>query len=220
MPFTLFDPGDFTIYRDVERPYIFCTPDRLIMDGDKIVAPLELKTAHFGAAKTWNKECPVGYLCQMQLQMYVLKCNVAYVAVLLEGRAFRWHRVARHQKFIDKMLAKLDRFWERYVIGREAPPTDFSQATADALARKYPAANGATVELPAELEPLIAEYDELTKTESAATKRKDEIKNLLKSKIGDARYGSFGSKDGFQWNGDGGKRTFRRAKNCPEPVSS
>ncbi len=217
--YSLHDPGDFTIYRDKERPHLFCTPDRLIMDGDRIIAPLELKTAHFGAAKKWDKECPIGYLCQMQYQMHILNCNVAYVAVLLEGRAFRWHRVPRHQRFIDKMLARVDRFWERHVIAREAPPTDFSEATSRALARQYPNASDAVAVLPDELQPLVAEYDELTAAESAATKRKDEIKNLLKSQIGDKRYGSFGGNDGFQWNGSDGKRTFRRAKKCPEPTA-
>ncbi len=205
-----------TVHRDASRGYVHATLDAQADDG----SPVELKTAHFAAAKVWRTEVPIGYLCQVQLQIHCTNASHGYIAVLKDGYEFAWHKVQRHQKFIDRLLRKLDYFWEHHVLTRQPPPTDFSQATADALARKYPTANGVAIELPDEFEPLVKEYDELTAAESAATKRKDAIKNLLKEKIGDNRYGVFTSGGGFQWNGADGKRTFRRAKKCPEPVAA
>jgi predicted phage-related endonuclease len=205
-----------TVHRDPERNYLHATLDAQADDG----SPVELKTAHFAQAKIWKNEVPLPYMVQVQHQIHVTGAKCGYIAVLKDGYEFAWHRVERHQKFIDRLLKRLDRFWGRYVKGREPPPTDFSRATADALARQYPASNGNCIELPAELESLVAEYDELTAAESAATKRKDEIKNLLKSKIGENQYGTFISGNGFQWAGKDGKRTFRRAKRCPEPTSA
>lgn len=205
----------FTITRDPNRQHVSCSLDALAGR-----APVQLKTAHFQAGKIWSKEVPLAYLCQCQMEIHITDADHAYIAVLIDGYGFRWHKIHRHQKFIDRLLKRIDHFWAEHVVKRQPPPTDYHSATTAALARKYPAANGSTVELPPELESLIAEYDELTAAESAATKRKDEIKNLLKEKIGDARYGSFGGKDGFQWNGTDGKRTFRRAKRCPEPTSA
>lgn len=204
-----------TVHRDPNRDYIHATLDAQTDMGE----PVELKTAHFAAAKVWKNEVPLPYMVQVQHQIHVTGAKSGYIAVLKDGYEFAWHKVDRHQSFIDKMLRRLDTFWERHVIAREAPPTDWLQATADALARKYPTANDTAVALPEDLEPLVKEYDEQTAAESAAKKRKDEIKNLIKSKMGDNRYGSFGSNDGFQWNGSDGKRTFRRAKKCPVPVA-
>jgi predicted phage-related endonuclease len=205
-----------SLWTDVERPFICATPDALTESGE----PVELKTAHFAAANIWATEVPPAYLCQVQHQIHVTQAACGYIAVLVDGYKFAWHRVLRHQRFIDSLLKRLERFWNEYVVKRVPPPTDYSKATSEALARKYPASNGKAIELPAELESLVAEYDELTKTESAASKRKDEIKNLLKEKIGDNEYGTFTSGTGFKWSGKDERRTFRRAKRCPEPTGA
>lgn len=201
--------------RDPERPYITASPDAMSADGE----PVELKTAHFAAAKIWATEVPPAYLCQVQHQIHVTNAKQGFIAVLVDGYQFAWHRVPRHQRFIDALLRRCDKFWNEYVVKRQPPPTDFSKATADALARKYPASNGSSIELDPELEPLVTEYDELTAAESAASRRKEEIKNLLKSKIGENQYGTFISGTGFQWSGKDERRTFRRAKRCPQPAA-
>lgn len=203
-----------TVHRDNQRPYLHATLDAQADDG----SPVELKTAHFAAAKIWKKECPLPYMVQMQHQIHVTGAAQGYIAVLKDGYEFAWHRVPRHQRFIDKLLKRLDYFWSEYVLKRQAPPTDYSEATAAALARKYPSSNGKAIELPAELQSLYSEYQEQTKQESSAKKRKAEIQNLLKERIGDYEYGSFGGSEGFKWAGDEGKRRFTRSAKCPEPV--
>lgn len=207
----------YTVHRDRERSYMHATLDAITDAGE----PIELKTAHFAAAKVWKNEVPLPYVIQVQHQLHVTGANQGYIAVLVDGYQFAWHKVVRHQRFIDRLLRRLDHFWNEYVVKRQPPPTDYSQATSQALARKFPDSHqGEVVELPSELEPLINEYDELTKTESAAKKRKAAIQNLLKERIGDHEYASFGSRDGFKWSGEEGKRRFTRSKSCPEPAHS
>src|SRR3990167_2326057 len=94
------DPGQYTIFRSTERPWLFCTPDRLIYDGDKLVAGLELKCAWYEAAKEWNDRVPLGYQIQGQHTMYVLGLEKLYFAALLNGCHFRWHLMRRHEGFL------------------------------------------------------------------------------------------------------------------------
>lgn len=212
---TICRDNGFVIYRSTERPHLHFSPDAMTGDGQ----PVQAKTAHFAAGKIWQKEVPLGYVCGLQQEIYISGADCGFIAVLIDGYGFRWHRVPRHQKFIDRLLKRLDHFWNEHVVKRQPPPTDYHSATTAALARKYPASNGTAVELPADLEPLYAEYDTLTKQESAAKKRKAEISNLLKERIGDHEYGSFGGNEGFKWAGKDGGRRFTRTARCPEPVS-
>ncbi len=205
----------YTVHRDANRQYVHATLDAIADDG----SPIEVKTAHFSQAKIWGKEVPLPYMVQVQHQIHVTGAKCGYIAVLKDGYEFAWHKVQRHQQFIDRLLRKLDHFWTQYVLTRQPPPTDFSQATADALARKFPTSNGNVVVLPDDCEPLYDEMKTLTATETAASKRKDEIKNYVRSIIGDARYGYLNSGKGFQWSGENGKRRFTLAERCPEPAS-
>lgn len=206
----------FTVYRDPDRPYVHATLDGMTDDGE----PVEAKTAHFAQAKIWGKEVPLPYMVQVQHQIHAARAKCGYIAVLKDGYEFAWHRVPRHQKFIDRLLKRIDYFWAHYVLTREPPPTDFSEATSDALARKYPTSNGSVVPLPDDCEPLYDEMKTLTATETAASKRKDWIKNYVRQQIGEHRYGYLPSGKGFQWSGDSGKRRFTQIERCPEPAAS
>lgn len=198
---------EFSIARDPAKPHISCS-----FDAFAGLAPTQLKTAHFAAGKIWMKEVPIGYLCQCQMEIHIADADHGYIAVLIDGYGFRWHKVHRHQKFIDRLLKRLDHFWFEFVVKRQPPPTDYHSATTAALARKYPTSNGKAVELPADLEPLYAEYDTLTKQESAAKKRKAEISNLVKQQIGDNEAGYFLSGQAFNWKGAEGSRRFTKGK--------
>lgn len=202
----------YSIARDPNRPHVSCSFDAIAG-----IAPVQLKTAHFQAGKVWAKEVPPAYLCQVQQEIHIADADFGYIAVLIDGYQFRWHKVPRHQRFIDRLLKRLDHFWFEHVQKRQPPPTDYHAATTAALARKYPASNGKAVELPPELEAMYAEYEALTVAESAAKKRKAEISNAIKERMGDHEYGSFGGSEGFKWSGSEGSRRFTRSKRCPEP---
>lgn len=197
-----------TVHWDVAREHIHATLDAQADDG----SPVELKTAHFAAAKVWGKEVPLQYMCQVQHQIHVTGAKCGYIAVLIDGYQFAWHRVPRHQTFIDRLMRRLDKFWEDHVVKRVPPPTDFSEATTAALLAKYPTGNGNAVELPSDLEPLYDEMEALTATEKSSGRRKDEIKNLIKPLIGEHTTGFFASGRAFKWAGENGSRRFTLGK--------
>jgi putative phage-type endonuclease len=205
-----------SVWRDPQRPYITATPDAISDKGE----PVELKTAHFGAAKVWKNEVPIAYMVQVQHQLHVTEAEQGFIAVLVDGYQFAWHRVKRHQVFIDRLIRKLEIFWKEYVLKRIPPPTDWSEATTKALLRKYPTANGSVVELPDEFEVLYDEMKSLTAAETAASRRKEEIKNAIRERMGDNRYGYLASGKGFQWSGENGSRRFTLTERCPEPSNS
>lgn len=206
-------PDNFKILRSLERPHVHATCDTLTVDGQ----PVQAKTAHFQAGKIWAKEVPLSYLCQLQVELYVTGAEFGYIAVLIDGYQFRWHKVPRHQVFIDRLLKRIDHFWNEYVIKRVPPPTDYHEATTKALLRKYPTANGSVVQLPDEFETLYEEMRSLTAAETAASKRKDEIRNVIRERMGAARYGYVANGKGFCWSGENGSRRFTLTERCPEP---
>lgn len=209
-------PTSFLVHRSTERPHVHATLDAITDDGE----PVELKTAHFTQAKIWKNEVPLPYMVQVQHQIYVTGAKHGYIAVLVDGYQFAWHKVARHQKFIDRLLKRLDNFWNSYVLTRQPPPTDYSQATTQALLRKYPTANGSCVDLPDDSDALYEEMKTLTATEAAAKKRKDWIKNYVRERMGEYRYGRCISGRGFQWAGENGSRRFTLTERCPDPTGN
>jgi putative phage-type endonuclease len=200
----LHDPGDYTIYRSTERPHVFITPDRegagVLLKGRK---PVELKCAWFEAARVWRERVPVAYQVQMQQQLYVTGADAGFFAVLLDGYRFAWYRVERHEKFIARLCARLDEFWER-VQRRDPPPVDGSRSSLHALFNAYPKANGQAVDVPDELG---AEWDALQQAETQAKRRRDELKARLQQMIGSNTFGRLGDDSGFRWvrNGKGGR---------------
>ena len=214
-PFNVEDPGDFAIYRSKERPHLFCTPDRLNWIphlNSELVAETSLKCAFYEAAKEWNKQVPLGYQIQAQHTMYVLGIDTVYYAVLLNGCSFRWHSIRRNERWLAKMLPRLDAFWESIQRG-EYPNVDASTATAQALARRYPRPGDSITELPVELDDLGSEYDELLKQERDIEKRKLLIQNTLKEVIGENHTAILSDQTGFGWKANGhGTRTFKRLK--------
>lgn len=210
--YELYDPGDFTIFRSAERPHIFCTPDRLRLTrgGWAVEEAEELKCAWYESAKEWNERVPLAYQIQGQQTMYVLGCQRMNFGALLNGCAFRHHPMKRHQSFIDRMLEKLDAFWESIQKG-EMPDCDGSMATAQALARMYPKPGDGIVEMPPEMESLGAEYDAILAADRENEKRKLAIQNVIKEYIGHNKTAVLMDRSGFSWNGNGkGSRTFRR----------
>ncbi len=203
------DPGDFTVYRSVEKPWLFCTPDRLIGDD----ACLEIKTAYRESAKVWNQDIPRRYKVQLQMTMFVTGRSMGYFAALLDGCYFTFHPMKRNDKFLSWAIPKLDAFWSAIQAG-EMPDIDGSIETARALALRYdaPIDHRPPVELPDELAELGQQYDVLTATESKSKAEKELVKNRVKAALENRTVGVLPDGSGFAWKGNGSRRFTRLAK--------
>lgn len=205
---TVQDPGDHTIFRSVEYPFLFCTPDRTMLP----MGVLEIKETFGENGKQWHDDVPRNHKVQLQQTMHILGVPIGYFAARINwfGVEFRYHPMRRYEKFWAWALPRLKAFWESIQRG-EMPDIDGSLATARALALRYDKPEPTPVELPDDLESLGAEYDRLTEAESAAKKQKELVKNKVRAALGNHTIGVLPDQSGFSWSVNGsGSRTLRR----------
>ena len=201
------DPGDYAIAVSNRYPWLSCTLDRFA----EPVIPVELKTASFDAAKEWKERVPLAYQIQVMIQMIVTGSRQGYIAVLLNGSAFKWHPVAYHERLAERLIVRTKDFYERCMVGGERPAPDGHDATRQVLSSLYPKADGDPLDLPGELADLGAEYDELAAQMKAAKERQQQIQNSVKDALGPAPLGRLSDGSGFRWSGDKSRR-FTRVK--------
>lgn len=212
------NPGDFTMYRSTERPYVSATVDRMVR-GDLTAAdawyPLELKCAWYDAAREWKDRVPIAYQVQMQQQMYVTGARQGFFAVLLNGYNAKWFRVERHDKWIARMLSLIDEFWDR-VQRRDPPSPDGHKADLARLFGLYPQSRPEAVDLPAELQDVGREWDKLAEREKAVADAKDKIKARVQQVLGERSLARCADDSGFSWKTGAKARTFRRVAKIGE----
>lgn len=211
---TLVDPGEYTIFRSVERPHVFTTLDRHAEPTlfDAPPRPVELKCSWYEVAKAWETRIPISYQCQGQQQLYVTGADEMFFAVLLNGYKFRWYRMERHEKFIARLCDKLDDFWGR-VERRDPPPIDGHKSSLAALFAEHPKDNGKAIDLPDELVAEVeADWDASQRIASDLTKRKDELKARIQQVMGDAKFALLPDGSAFRWSRNGKSGRFERVE--------
>lgn len=200
---------DLTLFRNKERPHLIYSPDGLCWMG-RHQGVWDAKKAKFQAAQVWKERVPESYQLQLLHGMAVTGLDFACIAVLLNDSDFKWHRFDRVESQVQRHIEKCGEFWERYVVTGTAPPTDYSDATAKALAAMYPESKPDVVEAPAEFAELGDLYDTHNSRESTAKKHKAEIQNRLKAFMGEHQTAKLPDGSGFTWKGSNGKRRFTR----------
>lgn len=211
---TLVDPGEYTIFRSIERPHVFATLDRFaeptVFDNRK--RPVEFKCSWYESAKQWEERIPIAYQCQGQHQLYVTGADEMFFAVLLNGYKFRWYRMERHERFIKRLCDRLDEFWGR-VERRDPPPIDGHKSSLHALFTQHPKDNGKAIDLPSELVAEVqADWDASQRIASDLTKRKDELKARIQQQMGDAKFALLPDGSGFRWSRNGKSGRFERVE--------
>lgn len=168
-------PHDQTVLlRSTAYPYLTCTPDAWIhkAEGHSGLGLLEIKTA--SREEDWRDGVPRYYWAQVQHQMAVTGVGWASLAVLLNGRKFRWMDIERDQEWIDAVLlpAAAD-FWRR--VEERDPPEPWAEDL-DLVKALYPHhAVEEPVVLPAEAQEWDTELQEIKDQIAALMKRRDEL---------------------------------------------
>lgn len=117
------DPGEFTIQRSEEFPWLHSTVDRFIGIFDPEYrgrGVLEEKAPGAHMADEWDDGIPLSVQIQIQHQLAVTGLEWGSAAALIGGQQFVWGDVERNQPFIDELLKKTHEFWER--VKRHEPP--------------------------------------------------------------------------------------------------
>lgn len=167
------------LWRNNERPWQMCSPDRFVYFGEPTLAVLEVKTD--GSYEHWGRdgsdEIPVHYRAQVLWQLDTLGLEKAIVAVLISGHTYREYEL--HYDAGD--AAFLRKAAEAFIQRKEPPPIDDSVATTDALRIVIPLLDDEDVKIP---KTLAADYERAVRSYNAAERRKILATNRIRRAIG------------------------------------
>jgi len=190
---TIWDPGDFTIYRHPDYEWLFCTPDRFVQFEDGARGPLELKCTGRAHAKAWSDgDPPLSNQVQHQIQMAILGAECGALAGCpVEDWVLYEFDYERSDRLIAQTIPALKEFWDR-LLAKDPPPVDGSDSTAKTIKALHPKDNGETVAFTPDTVEAAMEYEGWKEREKEAAAKKDAYKNLVMAAIGDATFGELG----------------------------
>ena len=126
---------------------------------------------------------PDDVMVQVQHQLMVVCCPLAYVAALIANRGLCIYEIRPNENIMDQIFQQGSRFWRDHVNAGVAP--EGTERDLDAL-RRLPRDLGKSAPVDPEL---AEERDELAKEIGALKKRKDSVEAKILSSLGDAAVG-------------------------------
>jgi putative phage-type endonuclease len=192
------------LLRSRKHPFLGATLDAEIDRNDGIGwIDFEGKTTRI--PRGWDEESgdlPTRVLIQVQAQLLVTGAPCALVFALLQGSRPVRIPVEPDADFHALMVEEGERFME--AVRSLAPPDpDGKPGARKALDRLYPHEDGSTVDLPEEALVWTREYQAVSANMRALERRKEQLAQQLKSRIGAATYGLLpepvGGKSCWRW---------------------
>lgn len=148
---------------------------------------IECKTAFNdnGWGEDGSTDIPVHYWCQVQHEMAVTGADTCDVAVLFGHRDFRVYPIPRDPDFVVKLTLAEEEFWTLYVVPKEPPPVDHTEAATRFLNKRHPTAKaGSMIPATPEQAELVDRYRAAVAVTDAAIKERDRLKNRIIQVIG------------------------------------
>ena len=174
-----------------EYPFMIADLDGSINDNGEMCI-FEAKTASAYKQSVWEEGVPVEYVLQVQHYMAVTGARKAYVAVLVGGNHFYYHKIVRDEELIQKIIVMEQCFWEQYVVAGKEPIPDGSSATTDYLDSRYCETNGENIVLPEEALVVCQQYNDLSKKLEEVKTQREAASNQLKSYLKECESGTIG----------------------------
>ena len=134
------------MYRSRENPFMIADVDRLVVGED---AGLECKTASaYNAGKWKDGEIPPHYVLQCAHYMAVTGKRAWYIAVVILGQEFKYHKLAWDDELIGQLIRIERDFWEGHVMPGNMPGPDGSEPCDEVLEQYFHTARkGSAIEL-------------------------------------------------------------------------
>ncbi len=130
------------MYRSREHPFMIADVDRLVCGED---AGLECKTASAYSADKWKDgNIPLHYIMQCFHYMAVTGKRTWYIAAVILGREFVYHKLAWDDGLIAGLVRAEEDFWENHVATGVMPDPDGSKACDEILERYFHTARKAS----------------------------------------------------------------------------
>ena len=123
------------MYRSVEHPFMIADVDRLVAGED---AGLECKTVSAYNADKWKDgNIPLHYMVQCYHYMAVTGRKSWYIAAVILGREFVYHKLTWEDELIEGLIAAERDFWENHVLAGRIPEPDGSDACDEVLKQYF-----------------------------------------------------------------------------------
>lgn len=182
--------------RSTSAPWLHATFDRILLQPDGVRIPLQIKTGHQNAAKSWDDGVPADYQIQEQLEMFVYGAQLARLVVMHGGRTFAHYDIARDDDFLNNfVIPTTGDFWTENVLAK-VPPQPFTSAEAAAY---WPANAEETVEATeVELEQWVT-YGGLLEAAKAIETKLDAVKFELQQTMKTATRMTYNGAPLFAW---------------------
>ena len=171
------------MYYDEKNPFMLADVDRMIVGEN---AGLECKTASPFMADYWKDgNIPVSYQIQCYHYMAVCNADAWYIAVLIYGKEFKYHRIDRDDDIIANLIQIEKEFWNNHIIPKIIPAPDGSKTADLAIAERFKVSHGFTIPL-AGFDERLRRRQELLEVMDHMEKEKRQIDQELKIYLGDA----------------------------------
>lgn len=180
----------YSLWRDRHLPWMICTPDRLAVDPDGRVVPVEIKSDEGG---TWGAsgtdEVPPAVRAQLLWQAHIFGAHGGYITRKRgSGKAgLAWYWVPYDPAEVAPWIEVGNDFLTS--IEHDDPPEpDGSRATTDTLKEIHPAIDAGDV---AEVAGTLQEEWRTARLDKgAAARREAEASNQLRAAMGRAEFGA------------------------------
>lgn len=171
------------MYYDEKNPFMLADVDRMIAGEN---AGLECKTASPYMEDKWKDgKIPLSYLIQCCHYMSVCNADAWYIAVLVYGREFKWHRIERDEEMIADLVRIEKNFWEEHVLKKTLPEPDGSKLCDSVIAEYYRNAAAHSVPL-AGFDGKLGQRQEIAGEIKRLEAEKRKIEQELKLYMGEA----------------------------------
>ena len=170
-------------FRHPRYPYLGATLDAYRVLYVEII---EAKTATIYSADEWTDGPPRHILVQCHWQMMVTGFRKVYVPVYFDSRRFEIFEVERDEEICKELLEAGKAFWAQVQAGE--PPTVTSRDTGT-LARWFPCATIASVDLDSKLRPTVERIRDLGDIIKSYEDEKEYLINTVKRELGEGEIG-------------------------------
>jgi len=172
------------IFYKEDHPFMLANVDRLIVGED---AGLECKTASPYMIDKWkNGEIPMHYQIQCHHYMAVCDTQAWYIAVLIYGKEFKFHKIERDEEIIENLIQIEKDFWKRNVVPHILPDPDGSKTADAVIASYFKGTSSAPILLPSSFNGKLERRQALISSIDEMEREKRLIEQELKLYMGEA----------------------------------
>lgn len=126
------------MYKSKKYPWMIADVDRFVVGED---AGLECKTASAYSADKWaDGNIPLHYLMQCYHYMAVTGKRTWYLAVVILGKGFLYHKLEWNEELIQHLIFMEDVFWNQHVVTGVIPSPDGSKVCDEVIESYFPRA--------------------------------------------------------------------------------